>query len=78
MHAGIAIEDAVNSAASGRVGEAVGFVLRRSVARSVAALLEQTRQISRLAQRRKHLKPQAVRQPTGQEEKYQQPAVSNL
>jgi len=51
MHAGVAIEDAAKAAASGRIGEAASHLLRRTVLRSIGSVIEEARQISRLARR---------------------------
>jgi len=60
MHAGVAVEDAAEAAASGRIGKAAKLLLRRSVARSIGSLIEESRQISRLARRSTHSQPTAV------------------
>jgi len=65
MHAGVAIEDAASAAASGRVGEAARLLFRRSVARSIGSLVEEARQISRLARRSRTARPKTVRESTG-------------
>jgi len=65
MHAGVAIEDAARAAASGRVREAVRLLFRRSVARSIGSLVEEARQISRLARRSTAARPKTVRESTG-------------
>jgi len=49
MHAGVAIEDATSALAQGHPGEAARMLFRRSVARSLASVLKQTRQLARLA-----------------------------
>lgn len=49
MHAGVAIEDAMNAAAGGRLGEVARVLSRRSVALSLKSVLAQTRQILSLA-----------------------------
>lgn len=49
MHVGVALEDAGTALAAGRFGEATRLLLRPTVARSIGAVLEQGRDIFRLA-----------------------------
>ena len=55
MHAAVAATDAARALASGQIGTAVASLLRRSVAQSLCALVEQTPKMRRLARRRKHV-----------------------
>jgi hypothetical protein len=64
MHAGVAIEDAAAAAAAGRVGEAARLLFRRSVARSIASVVEEARQISRLARRATTSRPKTIQTST--------------
>jgi len=52
MHVGLAVEDAGTALAAGRVGEATRLLFRPTVARSIGAVLEQGRDIFKLANRR--------------------------
>lgn len=54
MHVGMAVEDAGKALAAGRVGEATRLLFRPTVARSIGAVLEQGRDIFKLASRRQH------------------------
>jgi MoaA/NifB/PqqE/SkfB family radical SAM enzyme len=58
MHAAVSATDAVRAVGSGRIGEAVALLFRRSVAQSVWALSEELPQLRRLARRdkRSHLR----------------------
>jgi hypothetical protein len=51
MHAGVALEDAGIALTTGRVGEATRLLFRPSVARSLGAVMEQSRRIFNLAGR---------------------------
>lgn len=51
MHVGVAMEDAGTALAAGRVGEAARTLFRPTVARSIGAVLEQGRDILKLARR---------------------------
>ena len=61
MHAGMAVEDATNALAGGHLGEAARLLFRRSVARSLGSVLQQTGQILALAGKRHRRKaPRAI------------------
>jgi MoaA/NifB/PqqE/SkfB family radical SAM enzyme len=53
MHAAVAVTDTGRALASGQIGTAVASLFRRSVARSLWALVEETPKTRRLARRRK-------------------------
>jgi MoaA/NifB/PqqE/SkfB family radical SAM enzyme len=55
MHAAVAATDAARTLAAGQIGTAITSLLRRSVAQSLWALVEQTPKMRRLASRRKRV-----------------------
>ena len=57
MHAVVVATDAVRAVATGQIGNAMTSLLRRSVAQSVWALIEEAPQMRRLARRRKQIAP---------------------
>jgi MoaA/NifB/PqqE/SkfB family radical SAM enzyme len=70
MHAGVAATDAARALASGDIGSAVASLLRRGVAQSIGALIEEMPQMRRLARRRRRIvgaRPLATRVVRGTE-----------
>jgi MoaA/NifB/PqqE/SkfB family radical SAM enzyme len=55
MHAAVAASDAASALAAGHIGTAVASLLRRSVARSLWALIEEAPKMRRLTRRRKRV-----------------------
>ena len=55
MHAAVAATDAAHALAAGHIGTALASLLRRSVAQSLWALIEETPTMRRLARRRKRV-----------------------
>src|SRR6185312_6992824 len=49
MHAGVAVADAMTAASKGKLGEAVGHLFQRSVAKSLGSVIEEASVIRRLS-----------------------------
>jgi hypothetical protein len=52
MHAGVAVADAMTAASKGRLGEAMGHLFQRGVAKSLGSVIEEASVIRRLSKNR--------------------------
>jgi hypothetical protein len=52
MHAGVAVADAMTAASKGRLGEAMGHLFQRGVAKSLGSVIEEAGVIRRLSKNR--------------------------